>query len=324
MKFLVTGVAGMIGSHLSEIIIRDGHHIVGIDNLAVGSMDNIVDIAMNDNFEFHQVDIVSNSDALDNLIQDCDVVIHLAALKKVTELQESLPTLEVNVLSTLNILKLSLKYGKKMIFASTSDVYGVSEDIPFQEKNDVVIGSSTSKRWAYAVSKLYCEHLCIGYQKDKGLDVTILRFFGGFSEKSSFTWSGGHIPLFIDKLMKKEPIPIHGDGTQTRSMGHGSDLAYATYLAAVSKNASGEIINVGNNEELSVIDTVWLLAEIMEIEKDSIKIEFIPEKIVFGDYKDLKRRIPNLDKAKEILGYEPKVKLKDAIKMVIGSMKSNN
>lgn len=322
MKFLVTGVAGMIGSHLSEIILNDGHSLIGIDNLAVGKLENLSGITENRNFEFHEIDLLS-SNKVEDLIKRVDIVIHLAALKKVTELQNSLPTLEVNVLSTLEILKLCTDYNKKLVFASTSDVYGLSEEIPFKEKNNILIGTSTSKRWAYAVSKLYCEHLCIGYHKDKGLNVKILRYFGGFSEKSSFTWSGGHIPLFVDKLIKQEPIPIHGDGTQTRSMGHGSDLANATYLASLSKNGNGEIVNVGNDEELSVIDTVWLLADIMGIEKNTIEIDYIPEEVVFGDYKDLKRRLPDLSKAEKLFGYKPKVKLRNAIEMVINSMKEN-
>lgn len=319
MKFLITGVAGMIGSHLSEIVIQNGHSIIGIDNLKVGSLDNLSEVINDRCFSFHDEEIIT-SKKLDSLVKDSDVVVHLAALKKVTELQESLPTLEVNVLSTLKILKLCSQYKKKLVFASTSDVYGLSENIPFKENDDIVIGTSTSKRWAYAVSKLYCEHLCIGFHKDKGLDVTILRFFGGFSEKSSFTWSGGHIPIFVDKLINKEKIPIHGDGTQTRSMGHGSDLANATYLASMSSNGIGEIINVGNDEELSVIDTLWLLTEIMQIDKDDVEVEYIPEKVVFGDYKDLKRRLPDLSKAKELFGYEPKIKLRKAIEMVIESI----
>ena len=158
--------------------------------------------------------------------------------------------------------------------------------------------------------------MCMAYQKEFGMDILILRYFGGFSEKSSFTWSGGHITLFIDQILNGKPVTIHGDGLQTRSVGHGSDLAKGTYLASKS-NISGEIINIGNNEELSIIDTVWLLAKLMKIDRNTIKLEYLPEEVVFGDYKDIRRRVPDLTKAKTLLGYSPSVSIEESIKLVL-------
>ena len=150
------------------------------------------------------------------------------------------------------------------------------------------------------------------------MKIVILRYFGGFSDKSALLWSGGHIPIFIDQLMKNEEVTIHGDGLQTRSMGHASDLAIGTYLALKNiDKCSGEIINIGNDEEISILDSVYLIAEELKIKKEEIKLKFIPEKEVFGTYKDLRRRIPNLDKAKKLLGYHPSIKFKDALKLVI-------
>ena len=213
----------------------------------------------------------------------------------------------------MNVLELAKKIKCRLIFASTSDVYGISKDVPFKEDSNLLIGQSNAKRWAYAVSKIFCEHLCFSYHKDFNLNITILRFFGGFSERSSFNWSGGHIPIFINQIMNNKVVTIHGNGKQTRSMGHASDLAYGLYLTIKSKKVNGQIINIGNNEELSVIDSAYLIADILNKDKKKIKIRFIPENKIYGSYKDLRRRIPDLKKAKKLIGYKPKIKLREAI-----------
>ena len=257
---------------------------------------------------------------VENLIKKVDTIVHLAAIKKVTELQSSFATLDVNVTSTKIVLNGAKKYKKKVIFASTSDVYGISKKIPFKETEDLVIGQSLAKRWSYAVSKIYCEHLCYCYYKEFGVDVVILRYFGGFSHKSSFSWSGGHIPNFINQILNKKPVTIHGDGKQTRSMGHASDLAMGTYLSIRSKKAIGKIINIGNDEEISVIRTLKIILKEMRLSYKNINIKFIPQKKIYGNYKDLRRRKPSLKLARKILGYKPKIPLSKAIKMVINEV----
>jgi len=320
MKILITGVAGMLGSHLSELLLQKKNKVIGVDNLMVGKINSLSKCIKNKNFLFYKFD-VRKKKKIENLCKSCDVIIHLAAVKKVNETQSSFNTLDINVNSTRCILDIAKKYKKKVIFASTSDVYGISNKIPFKEDQDIVLGQSLAKRWSYAVTKLYCEHLCYCYHKEFNVDVVILRYFGGFSEKSSFTWSGGHIPIFIKQLKNKEQITIHGDGKQTRSMGHANDLAYGTYLALSSKNASGQIINIGNDEELTVYKTLKLIAKELKINLKNRKIKFIPEKKIFGNYKDIRRRKPDLTLAKKILGYKPKIKLKDAIRMVLNNIK---
>ena len=324
MRIGITGVAGMIGSHLSEILINKGFEVIGIDNLSVGKKENIQNILENKNFKFYSFD-VRNFKLLSSILIKCDVLVHLAAVKKVVEAQNSFETLDVNVKATQNILEVAKVSGAKVIFASTSDVYGVSEQIPFKENQNLTIGESTAKRWAYAVSKLYCEHLCISYYKDFDVKVVILRYFGGFSEKSSLTWSGGHVPIFIDQILNNKTVTVHGDGKQTRSMGHADDLANGTFLAIENiNNCAGEIINIGNTEEYSIIDTVYLIASILGKEKKEIKIDFIPEKEIFGTYKDLRRRLPDITKAKNLLNYEPQISFVDALRMVSKTLKSKN
>jgi UDP-glucose 4-epimerase len=320
MKILITGAAGMLGSHLSELLLNKNYKVIGIDNLSVGKISSLSNCINNKNFSFYKFD-VRKKKKLEKISKTCDAIIHLAAVKKVSESQSSFNTLDVNVNSTRYILDIAKKYKIKLIFASTSDVYGTSNKIPFNEKQDIVLGQSLAKRWSYAVSKLYCEHLCYCFYKDFKVDITILRYFGGFSEKSSVTWSGGHIPIFIKQLKNKEKIIIHGDGKQTRSMGHASDLAYGTYLALKSKKTNGKIINIGNDEELTVFNTLKLIAKELGINLKERKIKFVPEKKIFGNYKDIRRRKPDLSLAKKILGYKPKIKLKDAIRMVLNNIK---
>jgi UDP-glucose 4-epimerase len=320
MKVLITGVAGMLGSHLAELLINKKHTVYGVDNLAFGKKNNIKIYKNNKNFKFIKAD-VNNIKKINSLTKKVKVIFHLAAIKKVTELQSSYKTLDVNVKTTKIILDAAKKYKKKVIFASTSDVYGISKKTPFVETDDLVIGQSLAKRWAYAVSKIYCEHLCYCYYKEFNVPIVILRYFGGFSHRSSFSWSGGHIPVFLDQILNKNPITIHGDGKQTRSMGHALDLANGTYLAMKSKKAIGKIINIGNDEEISVINTLKLILKKLNLKMKNIKIKYIPEKKIYGNYKDLRRRKPSLKLAKQILGYKPKIKLEDAVQMVIDEIK---
>ena len=310
-KILVTGVAGMIGSHFLDELLKKDYTVVGVDNLSYGSIENIKHNMSNPNFTFYQVD-VTDLEVLKILGKDIDIIVHLAAFKKIGEKDLSMPTFKINGKGTENVFEVAKMWGCKVIFASTSDVYGMSPDLPLNEDGDLLLGPSMIKRWSYAVSKLYGEQLAFAYYHDYKVPVVVIRFFGGFSPRSSFAWSGGHVPIFIRAIMNDEEVIVHGDGSQTRSMGFVTDLVNGTMLAMESEKAIGEIINIGNDEELSVIDTAKMIHEIANTGKP-LKINFVPMSEVFGKYKDIMRRIPDLSKAKRLLGYEPKVKLKASI-----------
>ncbi|HEY0652537.1 MAG TPA: NAD-dependent epimerase/dehydratase family protein [Chryseosolibacter sp.] len=320
-KLLITGVAGMIGSHLVEELLALGYTVIGIDDLSYGNKLNIQRSLEHPSFQFYKVNIL-DFDTLKILSKDIDTIIHLAAVKKIAEKDISLPTLVVNTQGTENIFEVAKMWGCKVVFASTSDVYGMSPDLPLREDGDLLIGPSMIKRWSYAVSKLYGEQLAFGYYNDHKIPVVILRYFGAFSPRSSFAWSGGHVPIFIRSILNDEEVIVHGDGLQTRSMGFVSDLVQGTILALENENAVGEVINIGNDEELSVLDTAKLIHQIADTGK-SLKLKFVPMSEVFGKYKDIQRRIPDLTKAKTILGYQPKVKLRDAVQLTLDEIRKN-
>ena len=318
---LITGVAGMIGSHLLDEMLKLDYSIIGIDNLSYGNYENISHNIDHPNFKFYNVDI-NDFETLKILGKDIDTIIHLAAYKKIGEKDLAMPTFKINCKGTENIFEVAKMWGSKVVFASTSDVYGMSPDLPLNEDGDLLLGPSMIKRWSYAVSKLYGEQLAFAYYHDYNVPIVVIRYFGGFSPRSSFAWSGGHVPIFIRAILEDKELIVHGDGTQTRSMGFVSDLVHGTILALESPKAIGEIINIGNDEELSIIDTANLIYNIAQTGKDK-KIKFVPMSEVFGKYKDIMRRIPDLRKAKELLGYEPMVKIEDAIKATIEEINSN-
>lgn len=320
-KVLITGVSGMIGSHLLDTLLKSGkYEIIGIDNLSYGKIENISHNLSNSNFKFYRIDVL-DFDTLKILGRDVKIIVHLAAVKKIAEKDSSFPTLNVNNKGTENIFEIARMWGSKVIFASTSDVYGMSTDLPHREDGDLLLGPSMIRRWSYAVSKLYGEQLAFAYYHDFGLPIVILRYFGGFSPRSSFAWSGGHIPIFINAILHDEEVIIHGDGKQTRSMAYIDDLVNGTMKAIESDKAVGEIINLGNNEEMSVLDSAYLIHKIAANGKD-LKLKFVPMEEVFGKYKDIMRRIPDLTKAKKLLDYEPTVSIEDAIRKTIRQVKS--
>ena len=318
-KVLITGAAGMVGSHLIDELADKDVEITAIDHLEVGRMENIQHHLERPNFNFIKMDILD----LENLflqVRETDTIVHLAATKKISEEGSGFRTLTVNAKGTENVLKLARALNSKVVFGSTSDVYGMSPDLPFKEDGNLLLGPSLVKRWSYAVAKLYGEQMMYAFYKEYDVPIVILRYFGAFSERASFSWSGGHVPIFIDQILNDEEVPIHGDGSQTRSMGHVSDLVSGTLLAMETEKAIGETINIGNHEELSVLDTAKMIHEVAQTGKP-LKIKSIPLEDIFGSYKDIARRVPDLSKAKRILGFTPKITLKDAIVMTIEERK---
>lgn len=282
MKVLITGVAGMIGSHLLDEFMRDPNmdKIIGLDDLSVGKTGNISAWLKNKKFDFIDGSILDR--ALIEKIEPVDIVIHLAAAKKIGEANPGVENLEINGSGSINIFKFALRHKAKIVFGSTSDCYGMSTELPLREDGDLLLGPSMIKRWSYAVGKLYSEQLAFAFYKDFSLPVVVIRYFGGFSERASFTWSSGHIPLFIDAVLKDEECVIHGDGSQTRCMSYISNLIDGTLLAMKSEKAVGKLINIGDKTEMSVLECAKLIHRLAGTGK-KLRLKFIPTKEIFRD-----------------------------------------
>jgi UDP-glucose 4-epimerase len=313
----------MIGSHLVDRLMESGrYNVLAVDDLSVGTVENVARHKGNPDFRFAKLDVRDERGIRGAAADGVDVLVHLAARKKAGEQQAGIETLTVNAQGTESMLEVARQAGARFVLASTSDVYGMSPDLPFREDGDLLLGPSMIKRWAYAVGKLYAEQLAFAYHKDFGVPIVVLRYFGGFSDRASFTWSAGHVPLFIDAILKGEPVVVHGDGTQTRSMGYVEDLVSGTLLSMERDEAIGEIINLGNPEEMSVIDCARRTHELIGDGRE-LRINYVPMSEIFGQYRDIQRRRPDISKARTLLGWEPKYSFEDGLKLTIAARRAH-
>jgi len=309
-NILVTGAAGFIGSHLSEGLIQRGYQVVGLDNLSYGLVQNLSSLLGHQRFEFIQGD-VRDFELLFDLGSRADAIIHLAAFK-IPRYGNALETLEVNVKGIENVLKIAQKTGCQVLFASTSDIYGKNPNLPYAEQNDFYMGSPQIQRWSYAISKMLGEHLCYLYSKEHGIRMTILRYFGSYGPRQNLTWWGGPQSIFIDCALQKRPMPIHGDGLQTRSFTYIRDTVEGTLLALEREEAVGKAINIGNVEEVSILELgkkIWKFVRGSE----EPQVEFISYRQFPGRYEDVRRRVPDIRLAKEILNFTPKTSIDEGL-----------
>lgn len=313
-KVLVTGVAGFLGSNLLGKLLREGHHVVGIDNLSMGSLENIKDSMNHSNFVFLEKDILEKS-TIDSLDEDFDVIIHLAAFK-IPRYGNAVATLQINSKGSENMLEYARRTKTKFVLASTSDVYGMSPDIPFKEDGNCVIGDSKVPRWAYAVSKLFDEHLALAYMEDYDFPVVMLRFFGSYGPNQHLSWWGGPQSVFIDCILNNKVIPIHGDGKQTRTFTFVNDTVEGIYAAAMKPEANGEIFNIGANEEITILQLAEMLNDIAdETLKSDIKLIPYNEISSGRKYQDVMRRVPDTSKAERILGVKAKTSMREGLRI---------
>ncbi len=312
-KMLVTGVAGFLGSNLLKKLLLNGHKVVGIDNFSMGRMENISESNDHEHFLLIKNDILYQS-TFDSLDEDFDVIIHLAAFK-IPRYGNAVATLQTNSKGCENVLEFARKISCKCVLASTSDVYGMSPDLPFVEDGNCVIGNSKVPRWAYAVSKLFDEHLALAYMEDYNFPVVLLRFFGSYGPNQHLSWWGGPQSVFIDCILNNKPIPIHGDGTQTRTFTYVDDTVAGIYAAAMMPEANGEIFNIGANKEITILELANLLIKISNGTSGS-KITMIPyDQISKGrKYQDVMRRVPDTTKAERMLGVKAKTTLEDGMR----------
>jgi UDP-glucose 4-epimerase len=315
-KFVVTGCAGFLGTNLVERLLGEGHSVVGIDNLSMGRADNLDECRNDPRFRFLQADVTERA-VWESLDGSVDAVVHLAAFK-IPRYGKAIDTLKINYRGTEAALDFARASGCKLVLASTSDVYGRNPQLPFNEEStDSVIGTSTVPRWAYAVSKLYDEHLALAYQEAYGFPVTILRFFGSYGPRQNLTWWGGPQSVFIDCVLRNAPIPIHGDGMQTRSFTFVSDTIDGIYAALVRPEANGRVINIGNTEETTILDLARRIKRLSGTGGE-LQVEFIPYESFTGkNYQDVMRRVPDVSLCEKLLGVRARVGLDEGLSRTI-------
>jgi UDP-glucose 4-epimerase len=311
---LITGGAGFIGSHLSEALLNERHQVQILDNLSTGSIDNINHLKGRQGFDYF-IDSVNNEPLLAELIDRCDVVFHLAAAVGVKLIVEQpVYTIETNVHGTEVVLKHANKKKKLVVIASTSEVYGKSDDVPFREDSDLVLGPTPKHRWAYACSKAIDEFLALAYWKERRLPVIIVRFFNTVGPRQTGQY-GMVIPNFVRQALAGEPITVFGDGTQRRAFTHVADVVGALQKLIVEPRAVGQVVNVGNTQET----TILALAErVRGMTGSKSAIRLIPyDEAYESGFEDMPRRVPALAKIEGLIGYRPVHTLDDILEQVI-------
>jgi UDP-glucose 4-epimerase len=314
VKAFLTGGAGFIGSHLAERLLDLGHEVLVLDNLSTGSIDNISHLKGSTRFSY-VVDSVANEPLLAEMIDRCDVVFHLAAAVGVKLIVEQpVHTIETNVHGTEVVLKHAAKKKKLVFIASTSEVYGKSVDVPFREAADLVLGPTEKHRWAYACSKLIDEFLALAYWKEKRLPVVVVRLFNTVGPRQTGQY-GMVLPTFVHQALAGEPITVFGDGTQSRSFTFVGDVVDALIALAAEPRAIGQVFNIGNTAEISIRD---LADRVKAMTGSRSPIHLVPyDEAYEAGFEDMPRRVPDIAKLTELIGYRPKVSLDDIISRVI-------
>jgi len=314
MRILITGGAGFIGSHLAEELLRRGDVVSVIDDLSTGRLENVEHLMSSPRFSL-TVETILNETVMDRMVSECDVIYHLAAAVGV-ELIVSKPVevIQTNILGTDMVLKLANRYLRKVIITSTSEIYGKSENVPFKENDDRVLGPTTKNRWSYSSSKAIDEFLALAYHKQKNLEVVIVRLFNTVGPRQTGRY-GMVIPRFVGQALKGDPITVYNDGSMIRCFTYVSDVVDAMIALANHSDAVGQIFNIGNNEAISIKE---LAQRIKEKTKSESEIIFVPyDEAYEHGFEDMAIRIPDLSKIKTFIGYQPSVNLDGILDRVI-------
>ncbi len=314
MKALITGGAGFVGSHLAEALLARGDEVFVLDNLSTGSIENIEPLKPNPRFHY-AIDSVTNEPVCAELIDRVDVIFHLAAAVGVRLIVESpVNTIETNVHGTEMVLKLANKKKKKVLLASTSEVYGKSNDVPFHEEADLVLGPTSKGRWSYACSKAIDEFLALAYFKEKRLPVVIVRLFNTVGPRQTGRY-GMVVPNFVKQALLGHPLTVFGDGTQRRCFTYVSDVVDALVRLADQEGAVGQVFNIGNStEEITILD---LAMRVKERTRSKSEIVLVPYAKAYEEgFEDMPRRVPDTSKLTALIGYEPQVHLDEILDRV--------
>jgi len=317
MKVLITGGAGFIGSHLCRRLLADGLQVAVIDNLSTGSLDNVAAFHQNTAFSFIEGDI-RNAKLLDQLIENCDQVYHLAAAVGVRLIADDpVHTIETNIAGTQQVLESAARHKSRTLIASSSEIYGKSENVPFGENDDIVLGSTYLSRWSYACSKAIDEFLGLAFYRQFGLPVIIARLFNTIGP-GQIGHYGMVVPRFVEKALAGEPLEIYGTGRQSRCFCYVEDVVEALAGLMTSKQTAGGVFNVGSQEEVTIED---LADRIISITKSKSTKRFISYEKAYGrPIEDMMRRVPKLDRIRKAIGWQPTTGLEEALEKIIAAL----
>ncbi len=314
MRILITGGAGFIGSHLSDAYLHRGDEVYIIDDLSTGSIENIRHLKDHPRFHY-TIESVNNQPVTAELVDQCDVIFHLAAAVGVKLIVESpVRTIETNVHGTEVVLSLANKKKKKVLIASTSEVYGLSTEVPFREDGNLVMGATTKGRWSYACSKAIDEFLALAYWREKKLPTVVVRLFNTVGPRQTGQY-GMVIPTFVKQALSGRPITVFGDGKQSRCFGYVGDVVGALMKLMDDEAAVGEVFNIGSNQEISIMD---LARKVKELTNSESEIVLVPYDEAYEEgFEDMPRRIPDISKVNAQVGFRPEMSLEGILKSVI-------
>jgi UDP-glucose 4-epimerase len=304
--WLVTGAAGFIGSHLVDAVLARGDRVLGIDNLSTGRLQNIAHTLDHPRFHFARASITDDI-VLDRMASEADIIVHLAAAVGVELIVERpTHTIETNVLGTEAVLRAALRYGCRVLLASTSEVYGKGSRIPFNEEDDVVLGATSKSRWGYAASKMVDEFLGLAYHQEHGLPVTPFRLFNTAGPRQSGRY-GMVVPRFVGQALRGEPLSIFGDGNQSRCFCDVDDVVRALVGLATRPDAAGRIFNIGSSEEVTIRE---LAERVKTVVGGSSDIRYVPYTEAYAaGFEDMQRRVPDTERISQLLGWRPEISL---------------
>jgi UDP-glucose 4-epimerase len=313
VRALITGGAGFIGSHIADTLIQQGHHVTIIDDLSTGRMANIDHLRAMPHFQF-AIETIMNETVLDRLVSECDIIYHMAAAVGV-ELIVNRPVevIERCVLGTDAVLRVANRYRKKVLLASTSEIYGKNTQVPFNEEADRILGSTTKSRWSYSCSKAIDEFLALAFHKERGLPIVIVRLFNTVGPRQTGQY-GMVVPRFIEAALAEKPITVYGDGKQSRCFGHVTDIVGAIVELSRHSGAVGEIFNVGNEQEITILG---LAEKVKQITGSNSEIVNVPYSEAYeAGFEDMTRRVPDLGKIKALIGFEPRIGIDEIIRQI--------
>jgi len=314
MRYFITGGAGFIASHLAEALLAEGHDVLALDDLSTGSAENVQHLKANPRFRL-TVDTIFNAPLTAELLDQADVVIHLAASVGVFQIVESpVRTIETNIRGTEIVLSNAAKKRKPVVIASTSEVYGKANKVPFSEDDDCVLGPSSKGRWAYAASKLVDEFLALSYFKEKKLPTIVARFFNTVGPRQTGRY-GMVLPRFVRQALEGGPITVFGDGKQSRCFCDVGDVVNAVLRLSREPRAFGQVFNVGSDQEITIEE---LARKVRERADPNVRIQFVPyDQAYEAGFEDMRRRVPDLRKIRDLIDYRPTLGIDQIVDRVI-------